>query len=256
MKLERVRRDVHELLEDYPKAKRIFHKFEADQEVAELQFLANNFTTKRLGYNDHGRVHAYVVARNALKIFNVVRESDIPLNLVEEGVGDVEDSATVVAVASFLHDIGNAIHRGRHGTLGAILTEPILTRHLQGEENYLVLKTAILEAVYSHNDDAAISTEASIVKVADGTDMTRGRARIPYEMGKFDIHAVSALSIKDVEIERGKERPLRIVVEAEHTAALFQVEMVLGEKIKGSRLKGMVEVVMRIPSVGEKVLYF
>jgi metal-dependent HD superfamily phosphatase/phosphodiesterase len=256
VKLERVRKDVHRLLDRYPRAKRIFAKFESDQEVAELQFLANNFTVKRLGYNDHGRVHAYVVARNALKLLEVVREAGIPLNVVEEGIGDVEDSVTIVSVGAFLHDIGNSIHRGRHGTLGAILANPILDRHLRDEKNYLVLKTRILEVIYSHNDDVAVSTEASIVKVADGTDMTKGRARIPYEMGRFDIHSVSALSINDVEIEKGKERPIRIVVDAEHTAALFQVEMVLGEKIKSSRLKGLVEVVMRIPSVGEKVLFF
>ena len=244
------------MLENYPRAEKIFQRFESDHRIMELQFLANNFTVNRLGYNDHSRVHAYVVTRNALKIAEVLRRKGIKFNIVKEGLGDYQDVITVISVASFIHDIGNSIHRSRHGMLGAILASPILDDHLSQENKYMLLKTAIMEAIYAHNDDEAISIEASVVKVADGTDMTEGRARLPYEKGVFDIHSISALSINDVEITDGQVRPLRIVVEAEHTAALFQVEMVLGQKIKSSALRGNVEVLMKMSSVGEKLLFF
>ena len=37
--------------------------------------------------------------------------------------------------------------------------------------------------------------------IADALDMEAGRARIPFQAGKIDIHAVSALSIEKVEVE-------------------------------------------------------
>lgn len=81
------------------------------------------------------------------------------------------------------------------------------------------------------------------MKIADGLDMSEGRARLPYKMGKIDIHAVSALSIKEVYIEKG-ERPIRIVVRASEMAGLFQVENVLLPKIRTSSIENVIEVVL------------
>jgi hypothetical protein len=84
--------------------------------------------------------------------------------------------------------------------------------------------------------------EAGIVKVADGTDMEGGRARIPYNRGKIDIHSVSALSIQKVTISEGQEKPLKITVEMNDHAGIFQVQEVLGKKIETSGLKGFIEI--------------
>jgi metal-dependent HD superfamily phosphatase/phosphodiesterase len=256
MKPSQVKEELHSLLKRYPRAEKYFRRVEEDEEVEKLQDLANNMLINRLGYTDHGRVHGYIVARNGLKVLEVLLEAGMVPNLVKEDLGDMDDVATVLTISGFLHDIGNSIHRAQHGIHSMILALPILQRHLRDHPRKEVIITSVLEAIYAHNEGQAISLEASILKVADGMDMEEGRARIPYEMGRFDIHAVSALSIKHVDVERGKERPLRIVVDMEHTAGLFQVEKVLGEKIKTSALRGKVEVLMRIPSVGEKILYF
>ena len=48
------------------------------------------------------------------------------------------------------------------------------------------------------------SLEAKIVPLADGCDMEQGRARIPYEKGKRDMHGLSALSITKVRVKEGK----------------------------------------------------
>ncbi len=86
--------------------------------------------------------------------------------------------------------------------------------------------------------------------------MAEGRARTPYKLGNFDSHLISALSIKKVDILPGEDRPLRILVDMSHTAGVFQVEYVLGKKIRETALRNMVEVVMNIESVGRKVMYF
>lgn len=255
MKVERVREELYGLFKAYPRAFEIFRAFEEDSYVQRLHALANNFVINRLGYNDHGRTHAYIVARNALQILRILTEKGVEPNVVREGNGDVEDAAAIVTVAGFLHDIGNAVHRENHHMHSLLLAAPILDRLLP-EERQALLKTAILEAIYAHETVNAVSIEASIVKIADGLDMEEGRARIPYSMGKFDIHAVSALSIRRVRVEPGENTALRVVVDMEHTAGLFQVEKVLGEKIRTSALRGNVEVLMRIPNVGERTLLF
>ncbi|RLE58929.1 MAG: phosphohydrolase, partial [Thermoprotei archaeon] len=69
-----------------------------------------------------------------------------------------------------------------------------------------------------------------------------GRARIPYEMGKIDIHALSALSIKCVELSKGNNKPVKIIIKMDDLAGYFQVEKVLMPKIESSGLKNFIEV--------------
>ncbi|RLE75697.1 MAG: hypothetical protein DRJ56_05330 [Thermoprotei archaeon] len=102
----------------------------------------------------------------------------------------------------------------------------------------------------------ALSTEASIVKVADGVDMAEGRARIPYRTGKVDIHSLSALAIKRVHIVKdlSSPRPIRILVEMENEAGMFQVEEVLGRKMMTSGIAKYVQVVALKKGVEIKAL--
>jgi metal-dependent HD superfamily phosphatase/phosphodiesterase len=85
--------------------------------------------------------------------------------------------------------------------------------------------------------------EAGCAKVADGTDMAEGRARMPYDKGKVDIHSLSALSIKDVEIVKGNKKPIRVVVSMDNPAGIFQIEQMLVKKVETSGIKKYVEIV-------------
>jgi len=58
-----------------------------------------------------------------------------------------------------------------------------------------------------------------------------------------DIHALSALSIKRVEIEQGDATPVRILVHMENPSGVFQVEEVLGRKIQTSGIAQHLEVI-------------
>ncbi len=73
--------------------------------------------------------------------------------------------------------------------------------------------------------------------------MAEGRARVPYNAGKVDIHSLSALSIKRVEIEQGDATPVRILVHMNNPSGVFQVEEVLGHKIRTSGIDQYLEVV-------------
>jgi metal-dependent HD superfamily phosphatase/phosphodiesterase len=106
------------------------------------------------------------------------------------------------------------------------------------------LKSEILHCIFSHEEEIeCLSVEAGAAKIADGTDMARGRARIPYRTGKVDIHSLSALSITKVEIEKGKHKPVQIFVSMNNPAGVFQIEEVMEKKIQTSGIQHLVDVI-------------
>jgi len=58
-----------------------------------------------------------------------------------------------------------------------------------------------------------------------------------------DIHSLSALAIRRVEIVEGENRPVRILVNMDNPAGVFQIEKVLGRKISSSGIGDWVEVI-------------
>ena len=218
-------------------------------------------TVERLLYNDHGPVHAAIVAGSALQIFEMLMEYGVvPTTLQHNTVDDVEESRFVVLVSAYLHDIGNSVHRENHEFMGAIMSDPILDRLFDevmpeaGPGRRARIKSEIKHAIYAtHPTVKALTVEASSVKVADATDMAEGRARIPYSKGKLDMHSLSALSIKRVELEWGTKRPIRIKILMTSYAGFFQVEKVLLPKIEYSTIAEYVEVVPYLLGKDESV---
>ena len=64
-----------------------------------------------------------------------------------------------------------------------------------------------------------------------------------YLSGKYDIHSLSAQAIKRVEIVEGDEKPVSIQVYMENPAGVFQIEEVMGRKIRSSGISELVEVI-------------
>ncbi|PVX23647.1 MAG: phosphohydrolase [Candidatus Bathyarchaeum sp.] len=233
---------------DEPKVAQMFQLMESDLEVKNTLRMSNVMAVERLKYNDHGPVHAKIVAGSALEIFDLLTQQVTPTT-VHNNVCSLEDAKVVVLCGSYLHDLGNSIHRVDHPFHSCILANPILDRLLKTvypKDAGLVvrLKSEILHAIFAHEEEVdCLSVEAGAAKVADGTDMARGRTRIPYRTGKVDIHSVSALSITQVEIEKGKHRPVQIFVNMNNPAGVFQIEEVLDKKIQTSGIQDLVEVI-------------
>lgn len=203
---------------------------------------ANRMLMGRLGYNDHGIVHAKIVTRNALRILDIIKD-DVPLSIVKDKVGSVEDSTIVIIAASFLHDIGNMVHRDYHNTHSVTLAQPILNDILPKFYNgHIPIMAEILHAIYAHDEHAqCLTTEAGIVSIADGTDMEEGRGRIPFSRGRIDIHSASAMAIDKVRLMRG-DKPLRIEVLLNDNAGIFQIQEILGKKLMTTGLRKYVEI--------------
>jgi len=230
-----------------PKVEKMFRLLENDVEVQTCLRMANVMAVERLMYNDHGPVHSRIASGSALEIFDLLTKKVTPTT-VKNNVCSLEDSKVIVLCGAYLHDVGNTIHRIDHHIHGCVIANPILDRLLKKvypEDPALSvrLKSEILHSIFSHDEEVeCLSVEAGAAKVADGTDMAEGRARIPYRTGKVDIHSLSALSITKVEIERGDPKPVQILVSMDNPAGVFQIEQVLERKIKTSGIQDLVEV--------------
>lgn len=226
---------------------KLYQLLEQDLEVQTYLRMANVMAVDRLKYNDHGPVHSRIVVGGALEVFNLLSSRVTP-SLIKNDVGDLEDSKIVVLCSAYLHDVGNSVHRKMHNLHSYVISEPILNKLLPeiypDERHMLEIKQEILHCLFSSNDNIqCLSMEAGVVKIADGLDMAEGRARIPYKTGKVDIHSLSALAIRKLEVVKGETRPVRIFVDMDNPAGVFQIEWVLERKIKTSGLEDFIEVV-------------
>ncbi|MCK4484928.1 MAG: hypothetical protein KAU89_08885 [Candidatus Thorarchaeota archaeon] len=232
---------VSDLLEPDSKALEMYQYLKNSPKVQSYLRTANRMAVSRLGYTDHGPVHAEVATWNAIKIFNILDDTFRP-NVVAEGIGDTDDARLIVLASTYLHDIGMTVHREEHYQASLQLAVPILEPKLETMYTDLSLATDIMSfimhGIYSHDDDTqCLTLEAGITKLGDGSDLTKGRTIIPYHKGKVDIHSVSALAINNVILEKGKKKPLRITVAMDNPAGVFQVQAVLEKKIRTSGLR-------------------
>lgn len=220
-----------------------------DEELKAMMNATNTIVVSYLKYNDHGWAHSVITMRNAVKILVIIREK-LPPNLVKHNLGSFDDASFVTALAAFLHDIGNMVHRNLHWSHSTWLSEPIVWRYIDEFYNdepldkKWLLFAHIANAIFSHDENVqAFTIEASAVKVADGCDIAAGRSRKPYSIGKIDIHSVSALSITEVDLTEGERKPLRITVNMSNPAGIFQIEEILLPKIRTSLLHDKTEII-------------
>jgi metal-dependent HD superfamily phosphatase/phosphodiesterase len=229
-----------------PRVKKMFELLENDIEVQSYLQMGNLMVVKRMYYNDHGPVHARICTGSAMELFKLLTNRIDPTTITQ-GITDMEGAKLIVLCGSYLHDLGNCIHRFQHSLHSCYLASPILDRLLsklypRNPGQVISLKCEILHTIYSHEEEIpCLSIEAGVAKVADGTDMAEGRARIPYRNGKTDIHSISALSILKVELEEGCVKAVKIKVNMSNPAGVFQVEEVVGKKLRTSGIQDHIE---------------
>ena len=232
---------------------RLWNYLQSNQEIAAIQDYANIVSIGRLGLNDHGPVHMKIVCRNALKMLNIIHAVGVKTSLEKENVGSFADSVAAVMLASLLHDSGMTIGRNGHelysGIISYSIIEKVLSQLLPETSNILrrtIIRSIAMEGIVGHMATHPIhSIEAGLILIADGCDMTKGRARIPLEIPskptEGDINKYSANSIEKVKIEQGHERPLKIEIHMKAEVGFFQVEEVLIPKIQSSPAKNLLE---------------
>jgi len=238
-------------LKNFPTCMEMVKYLFADEELQEMQDYANNVSIKRLGFNDHGPVHMRQVAVNAIKMLTILKDAGVKTSLEQEEIGTFEDSMCAVVLAGLMHDLGMMIGRQGHEEMSVMLALPLIDRTLLNVfpndiHKRVVIKSLAIEAIIGHMSSRKIhSLEAGIILIADGCDMTKGRARIPLAMHNSpkvgDIHKYSANAITRVGIHHGENKPVKIEVEMSSEVGFFQIEEVLFTKIDSSPAKQYIE---------------
>ncbi|MEK7808709.1 MAG: HD domain-containing protein [Chloroflexota bacterium] len=248
---------IEPLWKRYPRAAKMWEILTGDAEVRANWDMADYLTVTKLYYNDHGETHARIVAANGVLIFDLLREASIAPDVARSGAGDEGDACAVIVAACLLHDIGNQVHRQSHEMVGAMIALPILDRLMPqiypDVERRIELRAFILHAIHSHDlNPMPLTFEAALVSLADGTDITKGRGRTAFDLGKVDIHSVSALAIDDVRIAKGENHPVEITVTLNNSAGIFQIEDTLAKRLRGSPLTSYVNIVVFSKPEGTK----
>ena len=239
------------------KLESFFEAVNGDEQVRAWWYMTQ-VQSERLGMSDHSWVHMQIVLNIALRLLRLlVRAGVEPAMVADHGMRD-RDAEVVVAGGALLHDVGMSIHRADHEAYSLFLASGALERLLAGvykEPERTVVAAEILHAIIGHRRRGEPYTlEAGVVRVADALDMAQGRSRLPMEAGQEGIHSISAAAIDEVRIEPGEERPVRIEIQLNNSAGIFQVDDLLATKIRGTPLEGRLEVVARIEGESEKRL--
>lgn len=245
MKFDDRVKDIEDELKGMPEAISAFKSMLFNEKFNVACDMSNSVTVNRMGYNDHGKTHSLIVGKNSLKIMKLLLGRGIQPTFLKEKHGSLTDAYIIVLLSAMMHDLGNSVHRELHYLHGSFLANLVAEEIIPKEKrNREYMKLAIMECVFTHDESVnSTSIESGIVKVADGTDCANGRARIPYRLfGKTDIHAVSALAIKNVEIKAGKEKPVEIIINMENPAGVFQIEEVLTKKVNTSTITDHVKI--------------
>ena len=241
---------------DNEKLKKIVEAVKEDVELQTLWRCANVMAIDRMGYTDHGPTHVKIVANSALQLLRILVKRGITPSIVKNYSMKNEDAEVVVVLGSIFHDLGMTVIRRRHELFGAMLAWKFLNKLLRpiySEEERTIIESEVLHAIVSHErPNKPLTIEAGIVGVADALDMEEGRARIPFEAGKVDIHAVSALSIQHVEIQEGREKPVTIKITMSNSAGVFQIDGLLKPRIENSGLQDYIHVIAEITGEKEK----
>ena len=213
---------------------------------------------ERLGMSDHSWVHMQIVLNISLRILRLLLRAGVePAMVADHGMRD-RDAEVVVAGGALLHDTGMSIHRIDHEAYSLFLANGALQRLLADaykEPERTVVASEILHTIIGHRRRGEPYTlEGGVVRVADALDMAQGRTRLPLDLGHEGIHSISAAAVDEVRISAGEERPVRIEIQLNNSAGIFQVDDLLATKIRGTPLEGKVEVIAEIEGETEKRL--
>src|SRR5437773_7392457 len=240
------------------KLRRILERVNDDAQLKGWWHSANVNAVVRLRINDHSWVHVQIVANIALKLLRQLTKHHVEQSVVADYGYENDDAEVVVLLGALLHCVGMAVHRDGHEDFSLFLAEPKQRELLKGlyeEPELTVIASEVLHAITSHREyGKPLTLEAGIVRVADALDMAKGRSPIPFERGRVSIHSLSAAAIDDVTIADGVERPIGIEIAMNNSSGIYQVDELLGAKLRGSGLEPYVDVIAHIEGEAEKLL--
>ncbi len=227
-------------------------------EIKTLWKIINVMALDRLGMSDHGPTHFGIVANNGMKIARILEKKGVVMSVVSDFGLANNHAEVVIFLACIMHDLGISIHRQGHEEFSLFIARDMMKDILSflPVEEKMVVMSETLHAIISHRAYGKPSTiEAGIVRVADAIDMGKGRSRVSYGRGEFNIYSESDLAISRVEILEGSKKPVEIRIHMTNPAGVFQVDDIMTEKLKGSNLEKYVTITAYMLEDGKERLY-
>ncbi len=229
------------------RANAVYEFVTSDPEIQAYLRAQNVNAVSRKGYNDHGKQHIQIVRNHALRLYELLKQSQARFNGAGDQGLEEADESVILILAATLHDVGHVVHRDDHTYYSIPLAADILDRVLTDfydTEAAVRVKAEVLHAILCHHTaEEPLTTEAGIIRVADALDMERGRSRIPYEEGGRDINTISSQAIEQVGLHRGDESSVSVEIQMNSAAGVYQVDELLKAKLDGSGLEPYVSIV-------------
>lgn len=226
-----------------PRLQTLVERINADEELRQWWRSANLMAVERLGLSDHGETHIRIVANASLRLLRLLMESGLTTATANQpGLGR-EEAEVVVVLAAALHDIGLAIHYDQHQDFGLPLAldkaRQLLANLYPVRERTILLAETLHAIVTHHTGRRCLTLEASVLRVADALDMTKGRSRTPADRAL-------TVGIEEVTLQRGERCPVRIQIRMTQATGVGYAETILRERLHETLLSGQVEAVASI----------
>ncbi len=193
-----------------------------------------------LGFTDHSEVHCSVVAERAGFILKTLGYSDHDVELAK--------------IAGFMHDMGNAVNRHRHGEYGALLADKILEKTSMELED----RVTIVSAIGSHDESSGGAKDAisAALIIADKTDVRRNRVRTK-EKSNFDIHDRVNYAVTEAKLDVNTEKrvvTLDIQLDESICSMLEYFEIFLNRMLMCKRAAEMLGIKFKMTANGSKIV--
>lgn len=227
------------------------------EEIRTLWRVINVHAIDRLNMTDHGLIHFQIVANIGLKLARMLDKHRVEFSVKKDFGLSTDHAELIIFLGCVLHDIGMSVARSGHEEFSIPLANQLmreLLTFLPIPERTIVISET-LHAIISHRRSGQpVTIEAGIVRIADALDMSEGRSRIPYDAGSINIHSISAQAIDKITIEEGSNKPIKITIQMNNSAGIFQIDELLKEKLSGSGIEQYFEITAVIEGETEKKL--
>lgn len=242
-----------------PKLQRLMEWVNENDELYACWVASNVTAIERLGMTDHGPVHVKIVTNIAVRLLRLLMDGGVTPAVVTHYAMEPDDAEVVVALAALLHDVGMSIHRTNHEEYSLFMAHEImreLPEDLYSPRVRAIIRSEVQHAIIGHRTGGRpLTLEGGVLRVADALDMAKGRSRIPFEAGSVSIHSVSAAAVERVSLEAGDEKPVRISIEINNSAGIFQLDQLFRQKLRGSGLEEHLELRADLEGEEEKRLF-
>ena len=241
------------------KLERLLEAVNADQQVKAWWHVSAVNATRRLQMSDHSWVHIQIVLNIGLRLGRLLfRRGVTPSVTVDYGMSE-RDAEVVIAAGCLLHCVGMSIHREDHERFSLFLTADklgaLLFRVYEKPERTMIVSEALHAIIGHRRNEAPLTVEAGIVRVADALDMARGRSRVAFEAGHQNIHSRRRMRSRTSRSSRGCDRAVRGSRSRCPTApGSSRSTSCWATKLRGSGLEQQIEVIARIDAEHEQRL--